>query len=50
MFLVSKDNILARKTGFLSYSGHKTAAVVVSDFGNDSFGCDEGDVATALLC
>ena len=40
----------AKKTRFCSYSDHKTAAAIVSDFGKDSFGCGGGDAATALLC
>ena len=50
MFPVSKAKCFSeKKTGFLSHSGHKTAAVV-SDFGWGGFGCGGGDAAKALRC
>ena len=49
MFPVSDDNIFSVKnTGFSSHSGHKTAAVIVKDFGWGDFGYSGGDVATTL--
>ena len=42
MFLVSEANFFSEKnTGFLSHSGHKTAAAVASDFGRQ-VGCGHG--------
>ena len=48
MFPVSEVNFLARKTGVLSHSGHKIAAVIVLDFGKGGFDCDGGDGDMAL--
>ena len=42
MFPVSKAIFLARKKGFWSYIGHKTAAAIVSYFGKGGFGCGGG--------
>ena len=44
MLPVSEADFLGRKTGFWSYSGHKTTAVVVLDFGKGGFGCGDGGV------
>ena len=46
--LIARLNVLARKTGFCSYSGHKTAAEIVLYFGKGGFGCDGGGAATEL--
>ena len=42
MFPVGEANFSERKTGFWSYSSHKTAASIVSDFGKGGFGCGRG--------
>ena len=40
---MSKANFFREKnTDFLSHSGHKTAAAIVSDFGWDGFCCGGG--------
>ena len=49
MFPVSKDVFLARKIGSWSYSGHKTASEIVSDFGNGGFGCGGGGYTATTL-
>ena len=41
---------LARKKGFLSYSGHKTAVAVVANLGKGGFGCGRGDADMVLRC
>ena len=49
MFPICEANSFLRgKTGFCSYSGHKTAAAIVLDFGKGGFGCNGRDAATAL--
>ena len=49
MLPVSKANSFSeKKPGFLSHSGHKTAAAIVLDFGRGGFGCGRGDGDTAL--
>ena len=49
MFPVSEANFFSEKnTDFLSHSGHKTAAAIVSDFGRGGFGCGRGNGDTAL--
>ena len=50
MFPVSEAIFLAKKNGFWSYSGHKTVAAIMSDFGTGVFGCDRGDAAMLLQC
>ena len=48
MLPVYEAIILAKQTGFWSYSSHKTAEEIVIDLGRDVFGCDGGGAATAL--
>ena len=51
MFPVSEANFFfVKNTGFLSHSGHKTAAAFVSDLGLGGFGCGVGDAGTTLRC
>ena len=51
MFPIGDAIFLARKNiGFLINSGHKIAALIVSDFGRGGFRCGGGDAATALRC
>ena len=38
------------KNGFWNYSGHKTAAAIVSDLGRGGFGCERGYADTKLIC
>ena len=47
MFPVGEGDFLARKTGFWSYSDHKTAAATMWDFGKSGFGCGGVCVAKA---
>ena len=48
MFLVGAARFFNEKNGFWSYSSHKTAAVIVSDFEKGGFGCDGRNAATTL--
>ena len=51
MFPVREANFFSEiKTGFLSHSGHKTAAAIVSDCGRGNFGCIGGDADMVLRC
>ena len=40
--MVARLFFCEKKNGFLSHSGHKIAAAIVSDFWRGGFGCDGG--------
>ena len=48
MFPYIEVIFFAKRNGFWGYSGHKTAAAIVSDFGKGIFGCGRGGAAMAL--